>query len=122
MFKALLLQSWYGLSDPALDKANVTQALLKEVNGKKTSTYGFKIHINVDEDGFTAGNVHDSQVLTQLLDPKDRAVYADSAYPSKKHSEWLAQRGIEDRMIARATTHRCAKIAKPLVGWHTLHG
>lgn len=174
MFKALLLQSWYGLSDPALekqlardllfrrfvglnlsdtipdhstiwryrqalDKANVTQALLKEVNlqlhqkgllikhgsvsiidasvieagrarpnkgsdgnntqdpeaqwnvktaanGKKTSTYGFKIHLNVDEDGFikasdfTAGNVHDSQVFTQLLDAKDRAVYADSAY------------------------------------------
>jgi IS5 family transposase len=196
MFKALLLQSWYGLSDPALekqlardllfrrfvglnlsdaipdhstiwryrqalDKANVAQALLKEVNtqlqqkgllikhgsvsiidasvieaqrarpnegsdgnstqdpeaqwnvktaanGKKTSTYGFKIHINVDEDGFikttdfTAGNVHDSQVFTQLLDDKDHAVYADSAYPSQKHSEWLKARGIEDRMIARA--------------------
>ena len=58
-------------------------------NGKKTSTYGFKIQLNVDEDGFikatdfTAGNVHDSQVFTQLLDAKDRAVYADSAYSSK---------------------------------------
>ncbi|MBY0345276.1 MAG: transposase [Neisseriaceae bacterium] len=47
-------------------------------NGKKTSTYGFKIHIKVGEDGFikatdfTAGNVHDSQIFTQLLDAKDR--------------------------------------------------
>lgn len=196
MFKALLLQSWYSLSDPALekqlardllfrrfvglnlsdsipdhstiwryrqtlDKANLTQALLVEVNrqlnqkgllikqgsvsiidasvieaqrarpnkgkdgkttqdpeadwnvktaanGKKTSTYGFKVHINVDEDGFikatdfTAGNLHDSNIFTQLLDDKDSAVYADSAYPSKKHSAWLAERGIESRMIARA--------------------
>lgn len=196
MFKALLLQSWYGLSDPALekqlardllfrrfvglnlsdaipdhstiwrfrqalDKANVSKAMLAEVNaqlhtkgllikhgsvsiidasvieaqrsrpnkdkngnntqdpdaawnvktaanGKKTSTFGFKIHVNVDEDGFikatdfTAGNLHDSNVFTDLLSDKDTAVYADSAYPSKKHSEWLAAHGIEDRMIARA--------------------
>jgi IS5 family transposase len=77
-------------------------------NGKTTSTYGFKIHINVDEDGlikaadFTAGNVHDSQVFTQLLDDKDHAVYADSAYPSQKHTEWLKAHGIQDRMIVRA--------------------
>jgi IS5 family transposase len=196
MFKALLLQSWYALSDSALekqlardllfrrfvglnlsdaipdhstiwryrqtlDKANVTQSLLNEVNaqlhqkgllikhgsvsiidasvieaqrarpnkdkdgnniqdpeaawhvktaanGKKTSTYGYKAHINVDEDGFikatafSAGNIHDSQVFTSLLDDKDAAVYADSAYPSQAHSEWLAQRNIEDRMIVRA--------------------
>jgi IS5 family transposase len=50
----------------------------------------------------TAGNVHGSNVFTSLLSDKDSAAYADSAYPSKKHSEWLAERGIEDRMIARA--------------------
>jgi len=46
-------------------------------NGKKISTYGYKAHVNVDEDGFikstdfTAGNVHDSQVFTHLLGHKD---------------------------------------------------
>ncbi|MDP0563247.1 MAG: transposase [Candidatus Endonucleobacter sp. (ex Gigantidas childressi)] len=42
-------------------------------DGKRKSTYGYKAHINVDEDGFikstdyTAGNVHDSNCFTELL-------------------------------------------------------
>ena len=42
-------------------------------DGKRKSTYGYKAHINVDEDGFikstdyTAGNVHDSNGFTNLL-------------------------------------------------------
>ena len=41
-------------------------------DGQKKTTYGFKVHMNVDEDGFikaqelTAGNVHDSQVFESL--------------------------------------------------------
>lgn len=55
-------------------------------DGKRKSTYGFKAHINVEEDGFikatdyTAGNVHDSNCFTDLLSGKESAVYADSAY------------------------------------------
>lgn len=77
-------------------------------NGKKISTYGYKSHLNVDEDGFvkaidfTAGNVHDSQIFTQLLDNKDPAVYADSAYSSQAHSDWLKDRVIANRIIVRA--------------------
>jgi hypothetical protein len=59
------------------------------------------------------------------VDAKDRAVYADSAYPNKAHTQWLAQRGIEDRMIARAYRNKpltdVQKAQKPLVGWHALH-
>ena len=196
MFKSLLLQSWYGLSDPALEKSMardllfrrfvslpfsegtpdhssfwrfrqilekqaLMSPLLEELNqqlaeqglfikegtvsiidasvieakqcrpnksktgestqdpeagwnvktasnGKKKSTYGFKTHINVDEDGlikttaFTAGNVHDSNVFIELLDADDSAAYADSAYPSEKHQQWLAERQIENRLIRRA--------------------
>ena len=196
MFKALLLQSWYRLSDPALekqlardllfrrfvqldisesvpdhstfwrfrqklDKLSLMNKLLAEINeqlvekglyiksggvsiidasvieakqsrpnkgknknptqdpdakwnvktasdGKKKSTYGYKAHVNVDEDGFikstdyTAGNVHDSNCFTDLLDGQESSVYADSAYSSKKHEEWLAARKIDNRIIKRA--------------------
>jgi IS5 family transposase len=62
----------------------------------------------VDEDGFikatafTAGNVHDSNHFTQLLSGDELAVYADSAYKSKKHDDWLADHGIDNRVIGRA--------------------
>lgn len=60
------------------------------------TTYGYKAH--VDEDGFvktmemTQGNVHDSQVFTELLSGEEATVYADSAYASGKTDEWLAEK------------------------------
>jgi hypothetical protein len=117
MFKALLLQSWHNLSDPGLEKqlnrpnkdkhGNSTQDPEADYNmkqgsdGKRKTTVGFKAHINVDEDGFikaiafTAGNVHDSNHFTELLSGDESAVYADSAYKSRKHDEWLEERGID---------------------------
>jgi transposase, IS5 family len=77
-------------------------------NGKKTSTYGFKAHLNVEEDGFinqcqiSAGNVHDSQHFTDLLTGKESAVYADSAYASAAHEVHLAKRNIKSRILNRA--------------------
>lgn len=77
-------------------------------NGKKTSTYGYKAHLNVDEDGlikkmaFTTGSTHDSKCLVELLEGDESAVYADSAYQSKEHSTYLEERLIENRMIKRA--------------------
>ncbi len=200
MFKALLLQSWYALSDPglekqlardlmfrrfvgldishsvpdhstfwrfrkALEKSGLMETLLNEINtqlsehglliksgtvsivdasvieakqcrpnkaksgegtqdpeagwnvkagsdGKRKSTYGFKGHINVDEDGlikstdFTSGNVHDSNCFTELLEGDESAVYADSAYCSEKHNQWLSERGIENRLTKRAYRNR----------------
>jgi len=196
MFKALLLQSWYGLSDPPLEKQgardllfrrfvdldisesvpdhstfwrfrqkleqlSLMESLLEEINlqlseqglyiksgevsivdasvikanqnrpnkrkdgsstqdpeadwnvkagsdGKRKSTYGYKAHINVDEDGFikatdySKGSLHDSNCFTELLSGDESAVYADSAYLSKEHEDWLSKRGIESRVIKRA--------------------
>ena len=196
MFKVLLLQSWYGLSDPKLekqlardlmfrrfinlsltegvpdhstiwrfrnllDKQALLEPLLAEVNrqlsaqglfiktgeisivdatvieakqsrprknakgentqdseagynvkvaanGKKTSTYGFKAHINADEDGFikavvyTPGNEHDSHSLEKLLIGSERELYADKAYASDKHDKLLAGRSIENRILHKA--------------------
>ena len=200
MFKALLLQSWYGLSDPALEKQLARdllfrrfieldlseavpdhstfwrfrkkleeQGLLKKLldtvneqllglglyikqgevsivdasvieakqcrpnkdkqgnstqypeaawnvkngsDGKRKSTYGYKAHMNVDEDGlikavdFTAGNIHDSQCFTDLLSGDESAAYADSAYASEEYNTWLAKRGIENRILKRAYRNR----------------
>ncbi len=77
-------------------------------NGKLTTTYGYKAHVNVDEDGFvkavemTAGNVHDSQVFTELLSGSEEAVYADSAYASGKTDAWLREHKIENGVLNRA--------------------
>lgn len=77
-------------------------------NGKRTTTYGYKAHVNVDEDGFvkamemTAGNVHDSQVFTELLSGDEAGVYADSAYASNKTDAWLAERKIDNGVLSRA--------------------
>jgi transposase, IS5 family len=200
MFKALLLQSWYKLSDPALEKQlardllfrrfvaldisesvpdhstfwrfrqkleklSLMDNLLNEINeqltgqglliksggvsivdasvieakqcrpnkdkdgnatqdpeaawnvkagsdGKRKSTYGYKAHINVDEDGFiketdyTAGNVHDSNCFTEMLSGDESSVYADSAYLSQAHNDWLSERKIENRIIKRAYRNR----------------
>ena len=196
MFKALLLQSWYKLSDPALEKQlardllfrrfvaldiaesvpdhssfwrfrqtlerlSLMDKLLNEINGQlisqglyvksggvsivdasvieakqcrpnkdkngestqdpeaqwnvkagsdgqRKSTYGFKAHVNVDEDGliqstdYTPGNVHDSNCFIELLEGDESAVYADSAYASAKHAKWLKEHGVENRIIKRA--------------------
>lgn len=74
-------------------------------NGKKTSTYGYKAHINADEDGFiktvdyTAANQHDSLSMEPLLTEKEKELYADKAYASKKHDQLLEEKGIENRIL-----------------------
>jgi IS5 family transposase len=77
-------------------------------DGNRKSTYGFKAHANVDEDGliketaFTAGNVHNSNHFIDLLDGKESEVYADSAYKSKKHDDWLEDHHVDNKVIERA--------------------
>ena len=81
-------------------------------DGRRKSTYGYKAHINVDEEGlikalaYTAGNVHDSNHFTTLLKGNESAAYADSAYQSEMHTDWLTTRGIENRLIKRAYRNR----------------
>ena len=200
MFKALLLQSWYNLSDPQLEKqlardllfrrfveldlsesvpdhstfwcfrqtleqADLLTTLLSEINqqlceqglyiksgevsivdasvieanqrrpnkrkdgrstqdpeadwnvkngsdGKRKSTYGFKAHLNVDEDGlikatdYSSGSSHDSNHFTELLSGDESAAYADSAYQSEKHDQWLSERDIDNRLTRRAYRNR----------------
>lgn len=71
-----------------------------KTNGQGVScyTYGYKGHINVDEDGFiqtltySSANKHDSNFLEELVLETQGKVYADSAYKSKKHDRLLGAR------------------------------
>ena len=77
-------------------------------DGKQKTTYGYKAHLNVEEDGFiskaitTAGNLHDSQCFEPLLTGNERAVYADSAYASEAHNTLTQQRNIKNGILKRA--------------------
>ncbi len=77
-------------------------------NGKKTGTYGYKAHVNVDEGGFikaigyTPGNEHDSHALEKLLTRTEEQVYADKAYASAEHDRPLAKRNAGNRILHKA--------------------
>ena len=76
-------------------------------DGKRKMTYGFKAHLNTDEDGlvkkasFTTGSEHDSQQFETLLTGTESEVYADSAYKSEKHDDLLKQRGVKNKILHR---------------------
>lgn len=60
--------------------------------------YGYKNHIKVDAKSkliikgvTTSGNVHDSQVFKDLVDEKDNAVFADSAYRSEEIEKYVLE-------------------------------
>jgi IS5 family transposase len=73
-------------------------------DGQSKSTYGFKAHINVDEDGlikstdYTLGNVHDSKCCIELLEGDESAVYADSTLACTSHTMWLKAHKAENRI------------------------
>ena len=64
--------------------------------------YGYKNNVKVDQDTklvtaavVTPANVHDSQVLEELIDEKDKVVYADKAYAGKKLPEHITNNILE---------------------------
>ena len=73
------------------------------------SYYGYKNHAKVDAktkliDDYTttSASVHDSQVFEELIDEKDQAVLADSAYTSAKSEEHLIKCNAEEFLIGKA--------------------
>lgn len=84
----------------------------RNAKGKRETTYGYKAHVNCDEDGFimkatfTPANVHDSKELIHLLTGNDAAVYADKAYTSKAHDELLEKLGVKNRILKKAYRNR----------------
>jgi IS5 family transposase len=72
--------------------------------------YGWKNHVKTDlktkiiiQAATTAASVHDSQVFEELLDEKDQAVLADSAYHSAEHEECLIKLNAQEFLMRKAT-------------------
>ena len=81
-----------GVPEEWLLEENKNKMEQKDVDARWTKKnnetyYGYKDHVKVDKDSkmivdfiVTSANVHDSQCFHELLDEKDRDVWADSAY------------------------------------------
>lgn len=94
----------------------------KNARGKETSTYGFKIHSNCDEDGFilrqkvTPGNVYDGNLREDLLTGEEGQAYADSVYHSKEGEEELARRQVDSRIQRKGCRHK--KLSQQDIDWN----
>jgi IS5 family transposase len=71
--------------------------------------YGYKNHTKVDLkskliDSYvtTTASTHDSQVFEELLDEKDKAVLADSAYLSEENDQVLLDHDLENFVMRKA--------------------
>lgn len=75
--------------------------------------YGYKNHAKVDLktkliDSYstTPANRHDSKVFEELLDDRDKAVLADSAYLSEENDEVLLERSLENFVMLKAQRNK----------------
>lgn len=94
--------------DEAKREQKDVQARWTRKNGK--SFFGYKNHIDVDAEHklirtfeVTPANVHDSQVLDNLIDPdnEDPGVWADSAYRSEETETVLKEAGYESHICEK---------------------
>lgn len=81
-------------------------------------TYGYKLHIGVDEDSglirkaeMTPASTHDSRVFDPLLSGDEEAVYADKAYDDKARRKRLKEQGIMPGIL------KSARRNTPLTDW-----
>jgi IS5 family transposase len=79
--------------------------------GKK-STFGYKMHIGVDQDHtlirrveLTDASVNDTEAADQLICGDEKAVYGDQAYYTHERHKWLVEAGIKDRLMHRPNKH-----------------
>jgi transposase, IS5 family len=68
--------------------------------------YGWKNHLKADlktklilQSTTTPASVHDSQVFKELLDERDQAVLADSAYHSEEHEAFLIKLNAQEFLM-----------------------
>ena len=88
---------------------NIHKLRQKDINARWTKKnnerhYGYKDHVKADAESklithyaVTDAAVHDSQALIELLDEKDKVLYADSAYSGEPIAKQLPE-GIENQI------------------------
>lgn len=95
-------------ANPAVGRQKDSEARWTKKNNE--SHYGWKNHVKADlktklilKATTTPASVHDSQVFEELLDDKDQAVLADSAYHSAEHEACLIQINAQEFLMRKAT-------------------
>lgn len=75
--------------------------------------YGYKDHVKADVKTklitnyeVTTASLHDSQMLDELLDKKDKVLFADSAYRSEDQEQRLAEAGIESNILEKGVRNK----------------
>ena len=128
MFKIVLLQQWYGLSDPGAEEAVRDRLSFRRFCGipldqetpDHSSIWRFRQRIEklgLPESGLvrqaemTSADLHDSQRGQAMIQGDEAAYYADKAYGSQALRDKLGELGIEDRIAYKAKRNR------PLVHW-----
>lgn len=93
--------------NPAVGRQKDSEARWTKKN--QETHFGWKNHTKVDlktklimRAKTTPASVHDSQVFTALLDEKDQAVLADSAYHSEAHEEHLLALHAQEFLMHKA--------------------
>lgn len=82
---------------------------------KKAGKYlfGYKAHVGVDQDSelirkivMTPANVHDGEILGQVISGDERWAFADKAYDSEKNHKILQDKNIENGILMKGTCAR----------------
>jgi IS5 family transposase len=86
-----------------------TDAALTAREGRRGTTYGYKMHAGADADSrlirsvlLTPANVNDTVPADALIRGDERAVYADKGYAKRARREALKQRGIKARIMHKS--------------------
>jgi len=97
--------------NPHVGRQKDTDARWTKKSGQ--SHYGYKNHTKVDACSklvlsyeTTPTNVHDSQVIEDLVEENDAPVFADSAYRSKEIEQMLHSRNVRSKINLKPTRHR----------------
>jgi len=76
---------------------------------REKPVYGYKAHVGMDRGSelirraeFTTARVHDSRMFQAMVSGDEEAAFADKAYRSRKHSQWLQEQGIRDGIMVQA--------------------
>jgi transposase, IS5 family len=95
--------------NPAVGRQKDSEARWTKKNNEVH--YGWKNHVKADlktklilNSTTTPASVHDSQVFEGLLDDKDQAVLADSAYHSAEHEAHLIKIDAQEFLMRKATS------------------
>jgi IS5 family transposase len=80
--------------------------------GKAGSTFGYKMHVGVDEGSglirtviTTPANVNDTEPADLLIRGDEKVVWADAAYHTHGRERRLRARGVKPRLCRRANKH-----------------